>query len=97
MLAGAVLSIPLLFACFLAAGFGHGTYLPAIGLFPFGMLVAAMQDYITVFSLGLAFVQFPAYGFLIGSKRNQRVLLILAATHVGTAIAAAAVGRNLFF
>lgn len=96
-LIGGLATGPLMTGCVWVTAGGHGTYIPAIGLFPFGMLVAGLQSHITAFAVGLAIVQFPAYGLMIGLRPRKQMLLILATTQIATAIAAAVAGRNQFF
>ena len=75
----------------LAAGGGHGTYLPAALLFPFTMLLASFTSSIAAPAVALAVLQFPAYGYLAGravSGRMARVALAIAAVHGASALCA---------
>jgi hypothetical protein len=72
-----------LFAVAMVMGGGHGTYIPAIAIFPFGMLVAmVLTGQITWVSVFLAIAQFPVYGFA-ASGGSRKASLILATIHVG--------------
>src|SRR5262245_9711379 len=62
------------FALFLAlrsTGGGHGSYLAAIVLFPLPMATIGVVGYIGLFALALAFVQFPAYGLILGYAASR--------------------------
>jgi hypothetical protein len=73
----------------LAAGAGHGTYLPAKILFPFAMLAGVFGRSITLPYVVLALVQFPLYGLLLGAAfRSPRFVLcviILSCAHFAVA------------
>lgn len=56
----------LAFVSVLAAGAGHGTYLPARILFPFTMFSTILCGSITTPFIAIGLVQFPLYGFLLG-------------------------------
>jgi hypothetical protein len=61
------------------AGFGHGTYTPAKILFPYTMYFAvAFAGRITMPSLLLAFLEFPAYGLAAGlaAQRKKAILAL---------------------
>ena len=53
---------------FLSSGGGHGNYFVAKCLFPFTMLSTTVFESITGPFVLLAFVQFPIYGWFIGSS-----------------------------
>ena len=72
VLVGVALSAVLLPVCVFAAGGGHGTYVPAIVLFPCTMLRAEAVKRITLPSLLLAVGQFPAYGGMAGWARSKQ-------------------------
>ena len=80
------ISIPLIFLAlllaFISAGAGHGDYLFAKLFFPYSILSAITFSEITLFSLVIAFLQFPIYAFILslaGSQKRmfQIVLLVL--------------------
>lgn len=48
-----------------AMGAGHGTYIPAMGLFPFGMLGIIWQDTISLPFIIISVLQYPMYGYII--------------------------------
>jgi hypothetical protein len=85
------------FAVFCAGG-GHGTYVPATALFPFSMLSTALTGgVISPAAIGLAFLQFPIYGFVMASAtpgNRKRAIVILAALHVAAAVIAFVVLRG---
>lgn len=76
-----------------AAAGGHGSYLPAKILFPWGMLVAQVCEYISDVALVVGALQFPAYGILLGSSSTWRSfgrrMAILCAVHAVGAVVAA--------
>jgi hypothetical protein len=92
---GLVIGAGLFWVCWKAAAFGHGTYLPAIALFPLAMALAILQDLISPLLIGLALAQFPAYGFLLGREHEAGTRLRLAwklgAIHLLAAVGAAAI------
>jgi hypothetical protein len=66
LVAGLLISIPLLIVVVLFAGGGHGTYLPAKVLFPYTMLLAMTAAKTTTNPLiVLAIAQFSVYGLII--------------------------------
>ena len=82
------------------AGGGHGTYLPAAIFFPYTMLSTLLTRQISIPAIGLAILQFPVYGAVVGcaesgSIRWQRARLILA-LHVIVFVAVALSGRGDF-
>ncbi|HXH93567.1 MAG TPA: hypothetical protein VNN25_18440 [Thermoanaerobaculia bacterium] len=69
------------------AGGGHGTYVPAVALFPFAMLSTRLTaNVISGATITLALLQFPIYGLVTASARptnRTRVVLTLVAVHIG--------------
>lgn len=55
-------------------GAGHGTYIPAMGLFPFGMLGVLLQDRISLPFIIVAILQYPLYGFIVDKSNSSRQL-----------------------
>jgi hypothetical protein len=62
----------------LAAGAGHGTYIPAKVIFPYTMLLALAFEEVTVPLMVLAVVQFPLYGLVVGMAYKWGKPLIVA-------------------
>lgn len=58
-------------------GAGHGTYIPSILLFPFGMLGVLLEDRISVPFIIIGILQFPVYGYIIDKALHSRRLLII--------------------
>lgn len=54
------------------AGAGHGTYLPAILLFPYTMLIAAVIGRIAPPLMVLALVQYATYGALLSVTSDRK-------------------------
>ena len=86
-----LLAIPLLcIAVFFMAG-GHGTYKPAILLFPFGLLGVLLSDTITLPFIIAAIIQYPVYGFIIdkakASNKIQFIIPALLIIHIVLALA----------
>ncbi|HEX4825141.1 MAG TPA: hypothetical protein VFV19_12615 [Candidatus Polarisedimenticolaceae bacterium] len=99
VLVGVCVSAILLTACFFAAGGGHGTYIPAIVLFPYTMVWAGALKRITLPSLLLAVGQFPAYGGIAGWARSRQrsmpAVWVMASVHVvAVLLALSAVGET---
>ena len=63
---GFLVELPSLWLALLSAGAGHGDYGAARALFPLPMLMTLIEGQIGVFSFGLAFLQFPFYGAILG-------------------------------
>lgn len=61
---GAVVGALLVGLTVIAAGGGHGSYVPAIVLFPYSMALAVPLGSIAPPLVGLAILQYPAYGVL---------------------------------
>jgi hypothetical protein len=55
----------------IAAGGGHGSYLPASLLFPFSMLLAGTTRSISARAIALALAQYPLYGWVLSRARSQ--------------------------
>jgi hypothetical protein len=75
-----------------AAGIGHGSYIPALALFPYStMLMAYLAQYEALYDLEvwliptLMFSQFCIYGFFIGRAwvrgRTRKTVFILGSIH----------------
>lgn len=67
----------LLFVAVLSMGAGHGTYIPSILLFPFGMLGVLFQDRISLPFIIIGILQFPVYGYIIDKALPSRRLLVI--------------------
>jgi hypothetical protein len=91
---GAVLTVPALGLTIFAAGGGHGTYLPAIFLFPFTMLGAAIFGSINPALIALALFQFPMYGYVIG--RNVLLSYSIGILHIAAVFASLFTGARNF-
>lgn len=70
----------LLIVIFLMGG-GHGTYIPADVLFPFGMIGTVFQDEITTPFIILGFIQFPVYGYLLDRTKNNKLKYCIPIIH----------------
>lgn len=85
-----LLTIPLLFIAVFFAGGGHGTYIPAMGLFPVGLLGTLLFDRITIPFVVLAIIQYPIYGFIIDkvivTNKSKIVLPLLLLLHILLAV-----------
>lgn len=77
----------LLIVAVFAMGAGHGTYIPAMSLFPFGMLGVLLQDRISLPFIIVAILQYPTYGFILDKVNSPRklrvVLLTILLIHIG--------------
>ena len=70
-----LLTVPALIIALLFMGAGHGTWIPATWLFPYGMIGTLFIDRVATPFIILAILQYPVYGFLIdrtGKKKKQR-------------------------
>ena len=80
-------------ACWRMAAAGHGTYVPAIAIFPFTMLLAILMGPISPPLIVLALAQFPIYGFILARATEPGARLRLArrvgAIHLLVAVGAA--------
>jgi hypothetical protein len=65
-----------MFVCVIFFGGGHGTWIPAILIFPFGMAIAVAMDQISGVAVLLAFVQYPLYMFIVAYCRGNRARII---------------------
>lgn len=84
-LVGALVGMAAMVIAVALAGGGHGTYIPAVALFPLPMITTLVTGSVTPVAIALAFVQFPLYGLAVGSapaSRRERALLTLALVHV---------------
>jgi hypothetical protein len=82
---GALLTLPALFLAAASGGAGHGDYGLARALFPAPMLLTLLEGSIGAPSLGLAFLQFPAYGGLLGwamARKNYLPAVVVASAHL---------------
>lgn len=85
---------------FLAAGGGHGTYMPAAALFPYTMILTMFtREILGVFGL-LAFIQFALYGYVIDRGRANgyvwRAVLAVVAGHLTAVFIALSLGAGFF-
>jgi hypothetical protein len=69
-----------------AMGAGHGTHIPAIVLFPYGLMGVLFQDRISLAFMVIAILQYPLYGFIIDKANSPNQLrlslLTLLVTHI---------------
>lgn len=61
---------------------GDGTYVFALGLFPWAMLISVLSSYVTVVALSVGAIQWPLYGLLASTlpwapKMKVAVLVVL--------------------
>lgn len=77
-----------LYLAVVSAGMGHGSYTAALMFFPFTMLSTRLFGSITAPFALLAIIQFPIYGFILGSAtakgRLVRTMLLLLLVHALT-------------
>ena len=74
-----------------AAGAGHGSYIPAVLLFPYTMLTTRVTGVISPFAIVLAAIQFPLYGIAIaraGAAGRRRRTMGLILVHGAGVLAA---------
>ncbi|MET3538315.1 hypothetical protein [Chryseobacterium limigenitum] len=76
-----VTPILLLLVVFMMGG-GHGTYIPTIILFPFGMIGTVFQKSITVPFVVLGLFQFPIYGYLLDIFKNNKYKYLILISHI---------------
>lgn len=82
-----VLTPPLLYVAAASAGAGHGSYFWAKVLFPYTMLAAKVMNAITPALSGLAIVQVPIYGLLLGlGAKAGRLLVVIVGVVVVHAV-----------
>lgn len=71
-------------------GGGHGTYVPAIMIFPFGLISFVLFDKLITPFVILAILQFPIYGLLvdysISKGKKQIVVSSIFIAHIIVAI-----------
>ena len=79
-----VLTLVLFCVALVAAGGGHGTYIPAKVFFPYSMLVVELwTGSIGYLALALALAQALAYGMSAGlAKHRRNALLVTSTIHV---------------
>jgi len=65
-----LISVLLLVISVLCMGGGHGSYIPAMVLFPFGMLGTVWFDTITLPFIIMGLLQFPVYGYVIDKTQK---------------------------
>ena len=86
VLVGGLVAAPAIMIAMLSGGAGHGDYAAARALFPVPMLLTLLQgDTIGVLSIGLALLQFPIFGALVGwcmAKENYLPAIAIILTHV---------------
>jgi hypothetical protein len=86
------------FVFFAAAG--HGTYVPAMVLFPYTMLSTYFFDEMTDLFVIVLLLQFPAYGTILAFAQYKKKLratgIVLLATHLLAAGAALAFTSQSF-
>jgi hypothetical protein len=81
---GAVLFIPAIIVVFLAAGGGHGSYIPAKLLFPYLILVAAYLPTVDGLWMVGGLAQFILYGYFIQRARKNTRIVVCA--HAAAAV-----------
>ena len=89
-----------LFITVLAAGGGHGSYMPAKLLFPWTMAATAFTRDIVQPFVVVAIAQYPVYGIMLDWVRSAGQLrsgvLTLAAAHVAAVMLAFAISNPSF-
>ncbi|WP_143075922.1 hypothetical protein [Parafilimonas terrae] len=85
-----LLTIPLLVIAIFFAGAGHGSYAPAIFLFPFCLISLPLVGQITAPFIVMAILQYPIYGFILDafkrSEKYKEVIYLILFTHIALAI-----------
>lgn len=85
-----LLTVPLLLIAISFANGGHGSYIPAMAFFPFGLLSIIFNSRITIPFVVLAIIQYLIYGFIIDkailTNRSKTILTILILIHVILAV-----------
>ncbi|MDV7698262.1 hypothetical protein N6B72_15160 [Chryseobacterium soli] len=66
----------------LMMGGGHGTYIPTIILFPFGMIGTIFQESITFPFIVLGLFQFPIYGYVLDLLKNNKYKYLILILHI---------------
>lgn len=71
-------------------GGGHGTYVPAMVIFPLGLLNTIFSDHLSVPFIILGIIQFPFYGFILDkasqTQKSKLVAPILITMHIILAV-----------
>lgn len=75
---GLLLGFPAILAAVMSGGAGHGHYVAARALFPASMLLTLLGGSIGVLSVGVALLQFPLYGGLLGWSLVRNTYLPVA-------------------
>ena len=90
----------LLFLGLASAGAGHGDYILAKILFPYTLLSTRVSGSITALFLGVAVVQFPLYGMMLGGANVkggfQRTLVLIGLIHALAVVACFALVSEQF-
>lgn len=71
---------------FLAAGGGHGSYMPAKVLFPYYILIASVFEggAFRAVAIVLSIIQMPLYGYLV--EKSRRIGISALCLHIVAAI-----------
>lgn len=79
-----ILTPALLLLCIIAIGGGHGSFTPAVVLFPWATFNTIWQDNLSIIPAFLGAFQFVVYGVLIDKvKQHQNVVtMVIVASHV---------------
>ncbi len=86
---GALVELGALLVAVVAAGTGHGTYLPAKLLFPYSLALTAFAHSIDGPLIALALLQYPIYALVAVANRNRHwVPGAIVALHVVAIVAA---------
>ena len=79
----------------MAAGVGHGSYLPFALIFPFAFMVAAAAPDALPLIWAVALAQFPIYGFVVGrrwiSYPLRKAVFLIWVTHGVVAVMSAVI------
>lgn len=88
-IAGTVVGLVAGLFSLMAAGAGHGTYVPTAILFPFSIILASLGGAISTSSLPfiVGFLQFPIYGYVLSRPSWPRVLSMVVAHGAAAAFA----------
>ena len=80
---GALITPVLLLIAFFSMGGGHGSYAPAIFLFPAGMLSIVVYQVIELPFMIAALIQYPLYGIILDRSQHKGITAgVLAAVHL---------------
>ena len=63
-------------------GGGHGTYVPTMILFPYGMIGTTFQQSLTAPFTILGIVQFPVYGYLLDILKDNKLKYLILIFHI---------------